>query len=129
MNDTDAVQEFCNNHQIKIIDANKRAAKYNKVDLRYFINSKDYNSITQDVIPFETEPLLTVEIQESELERIAQFEQQVFNNMRKHGHYDMFNYIMQQKEEEKYLKEKYPAVQKAYEQYSLVLKMAKAGEL
>lgn len=129
MNDTDAVKEFCNNHKIKIIDANKRAAKYNKVDLRYFINSKDYNSITQDVIPFETEPLLTVEIQESELERIAQFEQQVFNNMRKHGHYDMFNYIMQQKEEEKYLKEKYPAVQKAYEQYSLVLKMAKAGEL
>lgn len=129
MNDTDAVKEFCHNHQIKIIDANKRAAKYHKVDLRYFINSKDYNSITQDVIPFETEPLLTVEIAASELERIAQFEQQVFNNMRKHGHYDMFNYIMQQKEEEKYLKEKYPAVQKAYEQYSLILKMAKAGEL
>jgi hypothetical protein len=36
---------------------------------------------------------------------------------------------MEQKEREKYLKEKYPAVKKAYEQYSLMLKMAEAGEL
>jgi len=129
MNDKNAVKEFCHNHKIKVIDANKRATKYHKIDIRYFVNSKDYNSITQDVIPVDTEPLLTLEIAASELEYIAQFEQQVFNNMRKHGHYDMFNYIMQQKEEEKYLKEKYPAVKKAYEQYSLMLKMAKAGEL
>ena len=35
----------------------------------------------------------------------------------------------EQKEEEKFLKEKYPAVKKAFEHYSLILKMAKSGEL
>jgi hypothetical protein len=33
------------------------------------------------------------------------------------------------KEREKYLKNKYPAVKKAYEQYSLMLKLAESGEL
>ena len=37
--------------------------------------------------------------------------------------------IIDQKEQEKYLKEKYPAVKKAYEQYSLMLKLAESGEL
>ena len=36
---------------------------------------------------------------------------------------------MEQKEREKYLRDKYPAVRKAYEQYSLMLKMAESGEL
>jgi hypothetical protein len=36
---------------------------------------------------------------------------------------------MEQKEEERYLKDKYPAVKKAYEQYSLMLKLAQSGEL
>jgi hypothetical protein len=89
----------------------------------------DYNEVKQDYIYFDTEQLYTVEIRESELVKIAEFESEVFNHMRQRGHYDMFNWIMEQKEREKYLKEKYPAVKKAYEQYSLMLKMAEAGEL
>jgi hypothetical protein len=77
----------------------------------------------------DSEPLYTVEIAESELERIADFESEVFNNMKKQGHYRMFEVIMEQKEEERYLKDKYPAVKKAYEQYSLMLKLAQSGEL
>jgi hypothetical protein len=77
----------------------------------------------------DTEPLYTVEIAESELERIAEFEQQVFNNARQTGHYNMFTAVMEQKEEEKYLRNKYAAVKKAYEQYSLMLKLAQSGEL
>ena len=41
----------------------------------------------------------------------------------------MFEVVMEQKEREKYLKNKYPAVKKAYEQYSLMLKLAESGEL
>jgi hypothetical protein len=89
----------------------------------------DYNEVKQDYIHFDTEQLYTVEVRESELVKIAEFESEVFNHMRQRGHYDMFNWIMEQKEREKYLKEKYPAVKKAYEQYSLMLKMAEAGEL
>jgi hypothetical protein len=36
---------------------------------------------------------------------------------------------MEQKEEEQRLRNKYPAVRKAYEQYSLMLKLAESGEL
>ena len=123
------VRDFCQGHDIKIVDQNKRAAKYRPLNLRYFSNPMDYNEVKQDYIRYETEQVYTVEIRESELTRIAEFESEVFNHMRQRGHYDMFNWIMEQKEREKYLKEKYPAVKKAYEQYSLMLKMAESGEL
>jgi hypothetical protein len=41
----------------------------------------------------------------------------------------MFEHMTQLKEREKYLKNKYPAVKKAYEHYSLMLKLAESGEL
>jgi hypothetical protein len=78
---------------------------------------------------YETERLYTVEVSESELTRIAEFESEVFNNMKKQGHYRLFENLMEQKEQEKYLKNKYPAVKKAYEHYSLMLKLAETGEL
>ena len=123
------VKDFCQGHDIRIVDQNKRVEKVRPLQLRYFTNSMDYNEVKQDYIHFDTEQLYTVEIRESELVKIAEFESEVFNHMRQRGHYDMFNWIMEQKEREKYLKEKYPAVKKAYEQYSLMLKMAEAGEL
>ena len=129
MNDKHVIDEFCNAHRIRLVDANKRAHKYHKIDIRYFSDPMDYNRVNPLVLEYETETLFTIEIAESELEKIAKFERQVFNHMKEKGHYDMFNYIMEQKEQEKYLREKYPAVKKAYEQYSLVLKMAESGEL
>jgi len=49
--------------------------------------------------------------------------------MKAQGHYRMFETLMEQKQQEKYLKNKYPAVKKAYEHYSLMLKLAESGEL
>lgn len=129
MDDQNTVREFCNKHGIKFVDRNKRAHKFTKAEIKFFNDPTDYNVLYRDQLRFETEPLYTIEIAESELQRIADFESQVFNHMKQHGHYDMFNYIMEQKEREKYLKNKYPAVKKAYEQYSLILKMAESGEL
>lgn len=129
MDDQNTVREFCNKHGIKFVDRNKRAHKFTKAEIKFFNDPTDYNVLYRDQLRFETEPLYTIEIAESELQKIADFESQVFNHMKQHGHYDMFNYIMEQKEREKYLKNKYPAVKKAYEQYSLILKMAESGEL
>lgn len=129
MNDQNTVREFCEKHGIKLVDSNKRAHKFTKAEIKYFNDPTDYNVVYRDQLRFETEPLYTVEIAESELQKIADFESQVFNHMKQHGHYDLFNYIMEQKEREKYLKNKYPAVKKAYEQYSLILRMAESGEL
>jgi hypothetical protein len=82
-----------------------------------------------DVMEYETVKLLTVEITETELERIADFEAEVYNNLHERGHYRMFEHMTDLKEREQYLKNKYPAVKKAYEHYSLILKLAESGEL
>jgi len=129
MSPYETIKEFCMSHRIKVLDTNKRAHKYHKVDVRYFNDPMDYNRVNQLVLEYETEPLYTIEVSESELERIASFEHQVFNNMREQGHYNMFETIMEQKEQEKFLRNKYSAVKKAYENYSMMLKLAQSGEL
>jgi len=127
-NPNEATRKFCEHHSIRIIDDNKRAYKHSRINMAYFRNPDDYNMVYEG-IKYETETLYTVEIAESELQRIAEFESQVFNNMKEKGHYAVFEILMEQKEQEKYLKEKYPAVKKAYEQYSLMLKLAQSGEI
>jgi len=122
-------EKFLYAHDIRILDKNKRSARSRPLNIKYFTNPSDYNQLKQEYIEYDTEPVYTVEIKLSELTKIAEFESEVFNHMKQRGHYDMFNWIMEQKEEEKYLKEKYPAVKTAYEHYSLMLKMAAAGEL
>lgn len=122
------IKQFCDQHQIRVLDTNKRAHRYHKVNINFFKDPMDFNRVYEDIV-IDSEPLYTVEIAESELERIADFEHQVFNNMKKQGHYQMFEMLMEQKEQEKYLKNKYPAVKKAYEHYSLILKLAESGEL
>ena len=120
--------EFMRKHSIRVIDTNKRASRYHKINVNYFRDPMDYNRVYEDII-VDSEPLYTVEITESELERIADFESKVFNNMKEHGHYRLFETLMEQKEQEKYLRDKYPAVKKAYQQYSMILKLAESGEL
>lgn len=128
MNPSKEIRDFVGRHGVKVIDTNKRAHRLSRANIEMFAFANDYNRVISNTLAYETEPLYTVEIAESELDRIAKFEQQVFNNMAEKGHYNMFETLMQQKEEEMYLKEKYPAVKKAYEQYSLMLKLAKSGE-
>ena len=124
------VKDFIHDHRINIVDDNKRAHKQSRMNTAFFQYPDDYNVMTaMDAMQYETERLYTVEVSESELTRIAEFESEVFNNMKKQGHYRLFENLMEQKEQEKYLKNKYPAVKKAYEHYSLMLKLAETGEL
>ena len=128
MDDKLVIKDFCKVHNVAILDTNKRAHRYHKINLNYFRDPADFNLIQQEIVNM-SEPLYTVEIAESELVRIASFESQVFNNMKQQGHYDMFNAMMEQKEHEKILCKKYIAVKKAYEHYSLMLKLAESGDL
>jgi hypothetical protein len=122
---SETIKQFCQHHSIRVLDTNKRASKYHKVNVNYFKDPMDFNRVFEDVV-MDSEPLYTVEIAESELERIADFESEVFNNMKKQGHYRMFETLMEQKEREKALRDKYPAVKKAYEHYSLMLSLAES---
>ena len=121
--------EFMNRHRIKILDTNKRALMAQKMNVDYFKFDDDYNKFKSLYQTVDTESLYTVEITKSELDRIAEFESQVFNNMAQTGHYRMFETLMEQKEREARLRDKYPAVKKAYQQYSMILKLAESGEL
>ena len=113
-------KKFCAEHGIRVIDSGKRAFRHTKTNVALFRYEDDYNRFLQTNFTAETETLYTVEISESELDRIAEFESQVFNNMKQTGHYNLFEILMEQKREEHRLREKYPAVRKAYEQYSLM---------
>jgi hypothetical protein len=125
------MKEFCRNHNIRVVDTNKRYATVRPLSPRYFQNPDDYNFVSNVLVEHDTEPLYTIEIPLSELERIKEFEDQVFNNIKTHGpyHYQMFEIMMEQKHKEKKLRDKYTAVKKAYEHYSLMLKLAESGEL
>jgi hypothetical protein len=125
------MKEFCQKHNITVIDTNKRFARYRPINRHYFSDPDDYNLIKDFRLNYESEPLYTIEIPLSELERIEEFENQVFNNMKQNGshHYQMFEVMMEQKHKEKKLRNKHPAVKKAYEHYSLILKLAESGEL
>ena len=126
---SDTLKKFAAEHNLRVIDSNKRAYKHTRANVQLFQYADDYNKFLRDHITFETETLYTIEIAESELERIAEFENQVFNNMKQTGHYNLFETLMDQKEQEAHLRDKYPAVSKAYQQYSLMLKLAQSGEL
>jgi Tfp pilus assembly protein PilP len=125
------MNEFCRKHNIRVIDTNKRYRTVRPLSPRYFQNPNDYNFVSDVLVEHETEPLYTIEIPLSELDRIKDFEDQVFNNIKNHGpyHYQMFEIMMEQKHKEKKLRDKYAAVKKAYEHYSLMLKLAESGEL
>lgn len=125
------IGEWCRSHNVRVLDTHKRASKISGMNMKYFQFAEDYNKVVNDLtyLNLETEPLYTVEISESELEKIAEFESQVFNHLKNQGHFNFFGHLMEQKEKEKELKNRYPAVQKAYEQYSLLLKLAESGNL
>lgn len=128
-NPTSDMKDFAYRHGIRVVDSSKRAYRHTKQNIQMFRFADDYNRFLNEHVTFETETLYTVEISESEFQRLAEFEKQVFNNMAEKGHFNLFESLMEQKEQEKYLRDTYPAVKKAYEQYSLILKLAKSGEL
>lgn len=125
----DDFKEWCQRHNIHILNTDKRAYRWTKQNIKFFQDPADYNLIHEKQPQMETEPLYTIEVTLSELERIAEFEQQVFNNLKQSGHYNMFETLVKQKQDENHLRNKYSAVQKAYEHYSLLLKLAQSGEL
>lgn len=125
----DNLKLFVTDHRINILNDNKRAPMYTRMNTSFFQCSDDYNIMHQSMIRNETERVYTVEITESEFNRIAEFESEVFNNMKSQGHYRLFENLMEQKERERSLRNRYQAVKKAYEHYSLMLTLAESGDM
>jgi hypothetical protein len=118
---TEKLKKFCENYEVKIVNDQKRFARYRSP--RFFTDP--YNaSIIQDTMDMQTEKLLTVELPESRLNTLVEMENR-FMNFRNSDHSrDMFELLMDKEREEAHYRHTNAAVQKAYEQYSIMLNLA-----
>jgi hypothetical protein len=120
---TDEQQRFCENYEVRVLNDSKRRARYHPP--RFFTDPERADIIRNDVVEYETEPVITLEIPEGRLRTLVELEQRFFKWQRhSQGEIDMFRTLMDKEREEAYLRSTKPAVQKAYEQYSIMLNLA-----
>jgi hypothetical protein len=76
-------------------------------------------------VKFETEQVYTLEIPEGRLRALVEMERRFFKLQRhSQGEIDMFQILMDKEREEANIRHTNTAVQKAYEQYSIMLNLA-----
>ena len=115
------LKKFCENYEVKIVNDQKRYARYRRPQ---FFTDPFNASIIQDTMDMQTEKLLTVDIPESRLNTLVEMENR-FMNFRNSDHSrDMFELLMDKEREEAHYRFTNEAVQKAYEQYSIMLNLA-----
>ena len=118
---TEKLKKFCGNYEVKILNDQKRFARYRKPQ---FFTDPLNASIIQDAIDMQTEKLYTVEIPESSLNTLVEMENR-FMNFRNSDHSrDMFEMLMDKEREEAHYRFTNEAVRRAYEQYSIMLNLA-----
>jgi hypothetical protein len=117
------IDQFCKNYEIYIVDDQKRRTRYHPP--RYFTDPSRADIISKDFVEYETEKVFTVQIPESRFRALVEMEQRFFGH-HNHGYSDadMFAMLMEKEREESWHRQSSVAVQKAYEQYSIMLNLA-----
>ena len=117
------LKDFCENYEVRVLNNQKRRARYHPP--RFFTDPERADLIRNDVVEYETERVFTVEIPEGRLRALIELEKRFFR-MQRHskGEIDMFQILMDKEREEAHYRHTNPAVQKAYEQYSIMLNLA-----
>ncbi len=117
------LKHFCENYEVRILNDQKRRARYNPP--KFFTDPERADIIRKDVVEFETEKVYTLEIPEGRLRALIELERRFFKWQRHSpGEVDMFQTLMDKEREEAYYRSTNPAVQNAYEQYSIMLNLA-----
>lgn len=121
--DNDHFKDFCENYEVRVLNDQKRRARYRPP--RFFTDPENASIIRDDVVDYETERVFTIEVPESRLRALVELEKKFFR-WQKHskGEVDFFDMLMQKEREEAMFRYQNEAVQKAYEQYSLMLNLA-----
>jgi hypothetical protein len=117
------IDQFCKNYEIQIVDDQKRRARYHPP--KYFTDPLRADIVRKDFVEYETEKVFTVQIPESRFRALVEMEQRFFGR-HNHGYSDadMFAMLMEKEREESWHRQSSTAVQKAYEQYSIMLNLA-----
>jgi len=119
----DGFKDFCRNYEVNVLNDSKRRARYSPP--QFFTDPTRADVFVRDHLNYETEQVYTVEIPEGRLRALIEMEQRFFKWQRhSQGEIDMFQTLMDKEREEAYHRSTKPAVQKAYEQYSIMLNLA-----
>ena len=119
----DELNKFCENYEVRVLNDSKRRARY--YPPRFFTDPMRADIIQKDTLNFETERVFTVEIPEGRLRTLVEMERRFFNYVAHHDKpIDMFQTLMDKEREEAHYRNTNQAVQKAYEQYSIMLNLA-----
>ena len=119
----DELNKFCENYEVRVLNDSKRRARYHPA--RFFTDPMRADIIQKDTVNFETERVFTVEIPEGRLNTLVEMERRFFNYVAHHDKpIDMFQTLMDKEREEAHSRHTNQAVQKAYEQYSIMLNLA-----
>ena len=119
----DELNKFCENYEVRVLNDSKRRARYHPT--RFFTDPMRADIIQKDTITYETEKVYTVEIPEGRLRTLVEMERKFFNYVAHHDKpIDMFQTLMDKEREEAHYRQTNKAVQKAYEQYSIMLNLA-----
>ena len=116
------LKDFCRNYEVNVLNDSKRRARYSPP--QFFSDPYRADVFVRDHLNYETEQVYTVEIPEGRLRALIEMEKRFFKWQRhSQGEVDMFQTLMDKEREEAYLRSTNPAVQKAYEQYSVMLNL------
>ena len=119
----DELKDFCRNYEVNVLNDQKRRARYHPP--RFFTEPSRADIIRNDIVEFETEQVITLEIPEGRLRTLIEMERRFFKLQRhSQGEIDMFQILMDKEREEANIRHTNAAVQKAYEQYSIMLNLA-----
>jgi hypothetical protein len=120
---SEELKQFCENYEIRVLNDSKRRARYHPP--RFFTDPGRADIIRNDIVQYETESVITLEIPEGRLRTLIEMERRFFNYHRhRPDEVDMFQTLMDKEREEAHYRHTSPAVQKAYEQYSIMLNLA-----
>jgi hypothetical protein len=123
MSKSENAKKFLYRYNMEIVDTNRRQQRY-VMDPRYARFDDEY---LHQPMHYETETLFTIQVPESRLEALIDLHDRAEDAIRHTGSMDMFNHFLQKQDEERVFREKHPAVQKAYEQYQMLYKLARSG--
>jgi hypothetical protein len=117
------LNQFCENYEVRVLNDSKHRARYHPA--KFFTDPYRADLIRKDIIEYEHEKVYTVEIPEGRLRALVEMEQRFFKWQRhSKGEVDMFETLMDKEREEAHYRHTNAAVQKAYEQYSIMLNLA-----
>lgn len=117
------LHKFCENYEVRVLNDSKRRARYHPP--RFFTEPERADIIRTDLVEYETERVITLEIPEGRLRTLIDMERRFYKwQTHSKGEVDLFQTLMEKEREEAYYRHANSAVQKAYEQYSIMLNLA-----